>query len=133
LRYCRSRFFTFLCFMQKLSGISSGKNNKSCRIFHSESNKVGCAFFLFCYYFIWILQESAKWLYYLRCGFAVNHLDFLQIHNRALLLRISPQKFSLPRNVAPGAVAGAARRNPASSPASASERGREKGLQPPRA
>jgi hypothetical protein len=33
LRYCRSKFFTFLFFMQKLSGTSSGKNNKSCRIF----------------------------------------------------------------------------------------------------
>jgi hypothetical protein len=33
LRYCRSRFFTFLFFMQKLSRTSSCKNNKCCRIF----------------------------------------------------------------------------------------------------
>jgi hypothetical protein len=32
--------------MQKLSGTSSGKNNKSCGIFHHESNKIGFAFFL---------------------------------------------------------------------------------------
>jgi hypothetical protein len=47
LRYCRSRFFTFVFFMQKLTGISSGKNNKSCRIIHHESNKIGFAFFRF--------------------------------------------------------------------------------------
>jgi hypothetical protein len=45
LRYGRSRVFTFLFFMQKLSGNSSGKNNKSCRIFHSEANKIGFALF----------------------------------------------------------------------------------------
>jgi hypothetical protein len=33
--------------MQKLLGTSSGKNNKSCRIFHNESNKFGFAFFWF--------------------------------------------------------------------------------------
>jgi hypothetical protein len=46
LRYCRSRFFTFVFFMQKLSGISSGQNNKSCRTFHHEPNKISFAFFL---------------------------------------------------------------------------------------
>jgi hypothetical protein len=29
--------------MQKLSGTSSGKNNKSCGTFHRESNKIGFA------------------------------------------------------------------------------------------
>jgi hypothetical protein len=32
--------------MQKLSGTSSGKNNKSCRICHNEANNIGIAFFL---------------------------------------------------------------------------------------
>jgi hypothetical protein len=45
LRYCRSRFFTFLFLMQKLSGTTSGKTNESCRIFHHESNKIEFAFF----------------------------------------------------------------------------------------
>jgi hypothetical protein len=45
LRYCRSSVFTFVFFKQKVTGISSGKNNKGCRIFHNESNKIGLAFF----------------------------------------------------------------------------------------
>jgi hypothetical protein len=44
--------FHICIFMQKLSGISSGKNNKSCRIIHNGSNKIGIAFFLFFYDFI---------------------------------------------------------------------------------
>jgi hypothetical protein len=60
LRDCRSRFFTFIFFVQKLFGTSSGKNNKSCRIFHKESNKIGFAFFSFFYNFLRNLQESAK-------------------------------------------------------------------------
>jgi hypothetical protein len=46
--------------MQKLTGISSGKNNKSCRIFHIESNKIGFEFFRFFYNFLRNLQETAK-------------------------------------------------------------------------
>jgi hypothetical protein len=46
--------------MQKLTGISSGKNNKSCRIIHHESNKTGFTFFwLFCD-FLRNLQETGK-------------------------------------------------------------------------
>jgi hypothetical protein len=56
--------------MQKLSGTSSVKNNKSCEIFHHESNKIGFAFFLFFYEFLRHLQESAKWFYYLSYQFA---------------------------------------------------------------
>jgi hypothetical protein len=44
LRYSRSRVFTFLFFMLKILGNSSVKNNKSCRIFRSEYNKIGFAF-----------------------------------------------------------------------------------------
>jgi hypothetical protein len=47
LRYCRSRVFTLVFFMQQLAGISSGKNNRSCGIFHHESNKIGFTFFWF--------------------------------------------------------------------------------------
>jgi hypothetical protein len=70
LRYCRSSFFTFVFFMQKLSGISSGKNNKGCRIFHNESNKIGFAFLCFFYDFLRNLQETAKSLYYWSYPFA---------------------------------------------------------------
>jgi hypothetical protein len=46
--------------MQKLTGISSGQNNKSCRIIHHESNKIGRAFFCFFYDFLRNLQETGK-------------------------------------------------------------------------
>jgi hypothetical protein len=45
LRYCRSRFFTFVFFMQKLTKTSSGNNYKSCGIFHHKSNKIDFTFF----------------------------------------------------------------------------------------
>jgi hypothetical protein len=71
--------------MQKLSGNSSSKNNKCCSVFHHESYKIGFAFFWIFYDFLWILQESTKWLYYLRCGFADRPLEklwFSQIYPR---------------------------------------------------
>jgi hypothetical protein len=51
-------------------------------IFHSETKKIEFAFFWFSYDFLCILQESAKWLYYLRFTFAAGSLEsfrFLQI------------------------------------------------------
>jgi hypothetical protein len=60
--------------MQKLSGTSSGKNNKSCRIFHIESNKIGFSFFWFFYVFLRILQDSAKQQQYWRFTFATRPL-----------------------------------------------------------
>jgi hypothetical protein len=62
--------------MQKLSATSSGKNNKSCGIFHHESNKIGFAFFWFFYYFLRNLQESAEALYYWSFRFLPRPLDF---------------------------------------------------------
>jgi hypothetical protein len=56
--------------MQKLSRISSGKNNKSCRIFHRESKKISFAFFRFFYDFLRNLQETGKSLYYWSYPFA---------------------------------------------------------------
>jgi hypothetical protein len=84
LRYCRSRFFTFLFFMQKLTGISSGQNNKSCSIIHNGSNKIGFTFFRFFYDFLRNLQESANSLYYFSCAFAGRPLE------RKLSLQCSP-------------------------------------------
>jgi hypothetical protein len=51
LRYNRSRFFTFLFFMQTLSGNGLNKFNKSCSALHQESSKIGVAFFRFLYNF----------------------------------------------------------------------------------
>jgi hypothetical protein len=70
LRYCRSRLFTFVFFMQKLSGTSSGKNNKRWGTFHHEYNKIGFAFFWFFCDFLYNLQETGKSFYYLSYPFA---------------------------------------------------------------
>jgi hypothetical protein len=56
--------------MQKLSGTSSGENNKSCGIFHHKSKNIEFAFFWFFYDFLHNLQESAKALYYFSYQFA---------------------------------------------------------------
>jgi hypothetical protein len=72
LRYCRSRFFTFVFFMQKLTGISSGQNNKSCRIIHHESKKIGFTFFCD---FLRNLQESGNHFYYWSSPFAAGTLE----------------------------------------------------------
>jgi hypothetical protein len=79
LRYSRSSFFTFLFCMPKILGNSSGKNNKSCRIFHKESSKIGFAFFWFFYDFLWIFKVSAKAIYYLRLRFTGRPLELLSL------------------------------------------------------
>jgi hypothetical protein len=75
LRYHRSRFFTFLFFMPKLSGNSLDKFNKSCIALHQTSRKVDFAFFRFFYDFLETLQESAIWQYYWRCTFTPGTLQ----------------------------------------------------------
>jgi hypothetical protein len=52
--------------MPKISENSSDKNNKSCGIFHNESNKIEFAFFWIFYDFLRILQVSTIPNYYLR-------------------------------------------------------------------
>jgi hypothetical protein len=54
--------------------MQTGKNNKSCRIFHNRSNKIEFAFFWNYHDFIRNLQESAKHLHYLRFTFAPGSL-----------------------------------------------------------
>jgi hypothetical protein len=85
LRYCRPLFFTFVLFVQKLSGISSCKNNKSCRIFHHESKKMVLRFsdFSTIFYAIYKKQES---------HFTIG----------VTLLQGGPQKESFSCNVVPG-------------------------------
>jgi hypothetical protein len=101
--------------MQKLSGTSSGKNNKSCRIFHLQSNKIGFAFFQFYYDFIWILQDSTKQQYYLRITFAAGSWKVLDSYKYAPGSRKTPWKLLIPCNVVLRAAAGAGGEIPASS------------------
>jgi hypothetical protein len=61
--------------MQKLKGISSGQNNKSCRIIHPESKKICLAFFLFFCDFLLNLQESANLFNYWSYLFAIRTLE----------------------------------------------------------
>jgi hypothetical protein len=75
LRYCRSRVFTFVFFMLKLKGISSGQNNKSCSIIHKGSNKIDLAFFWFFCDFLRNLQESANLFTYWSYLFAIKTLE----------------------------------------------------------
>jgi hypothetical protein len=70
--------------MQKLTGIGSGKNNKSCWIFHHKYNKIGFEFFWFFYDFLRILQLSAKALILFKNHFAVRPLKFSEVHNYTL-------------------------------------------------
>jgi hypothetical protein len=94
--------------MQKLSRISSGQNNKSCRIIHHESKKIGFAFFRFFCDFLRNLQESANPKYYLSCDFVDRPLIPFDSYAEAPTLQLTPWKETQPCNVTPmGAVAGA--------------------------
>jgi hypothetical protein len=57
--------------MQKLKGISSDQNNKSCRIIHHKPKKIGFTFFC---NFLCNLQESATHFYYWSGAFAAGSL-----------------------------------------------------------
>jgi hypothetical protein len=84
--------------MQKLSATTPGKNNKSCGIFHNESNKIDFAFFWFSYNFLHNVQESAKALYYFRFIFAAGPWKVLDSYIYTLTLQIGPQQNSNPCN-----------------------------------
>jgi hypothetical protein len=73
--------------MQKLTGISSGKNNKSCRIFHHKPNKLVLHFSDFYTIFYTIYKNQPNHKYYL-----------------SYPLQKDPRKDSLLCNVAPGAA-----------------------------
>jgi hypothetical protein len=82
----------------KILGTSSGKNNKSCRIFHAESNKIWLAFF----WFFTILYEFSKFQqllkHYLRNFSRLGPWKFKIPYRKALGLRIDSQKEFAPRN-----------------------------------
>jgi hypothetical protein len=61
--------------MQKLTGISSGQNNKSCSIIQHESNKISFVFFRFFCDSLRNLQESGNHFYYWSSPFAAGTLE----------------------------------------------------------
>jgi hypothetical protein len=83
-RYNRSRFFTIVFCMQKLSGKSMAMLCKSCMTVHTESNKIGLALFLFFCNFLRIFKDSATTLYYLRIQLSHRPLELFS------LLQIGP-------------------------------------------
>jgi hypothetical protein len=56
--------------MQKLTGISSGKNNKSCGIIHNEPKKIVLHFSGFSTIFYAIYKKQPKHIYHLSYPFA---------------------------------------------------------------
>jgi hypothetical protein len=113
LRYHRSRFFTFIFFMPKLSGNSLDKFNKSCIALHQTSRKVDFAFFRFFYDFLETLQESAIWLYYWRCTFTLGTLQRTKASHSCPWFTEKPSERFGACNVALGHGGGAARPIPA--------------------
>jgi hypothetical protein len=97
--------------MQKLTGISSGQNNKSCGIIHSGSNKIGFAVLRFFYDFIRNLQETGKSLLLFELPFCRED------PGKSLGVAMQPL----------GAVAGAGGPITVSSPPSLAREGRGKG------
>jgi hypothetical protein len=88
LRYCRSRFFTFIFFMQKLSGTSLGKNNKSCSIFTMNPTKLSLHFSEFATIFYAIYKNHQNIDSLLHQG----PWNFSAIHRYALTLHETPWK-----------------------------------------
>jgi hypothetical protein len=79
--------------MPKILGNSSDKNDKSCRIFHSEFNKIRFAFFRFFYDFIRIFKVSAK-------------LEETDLQTDPRISQTDPRDENLECNWVPSAMAG---------------------------
>jgi hypothetical protein len=104
-------FFTFLFFILKISRIKPCEYNKSCSIFHHESNKIEFAIFWNFYDFLRILQVSANCKHYWSFFLRRSPWKFLQIHNHTLTSQKTPQKNYKPCNVVPGHRPAAVRPN----------------------
>jgi hypothetical protein len=101
--------------MLKLLGNNSGKNNKSCSIFHLKSNKIQIAFLRFFYDFLRNLQESAKLVYYLRITFATRPLTVLDsLRIGPCVCNQDPGKNGEDAIGSPGVAGGGSGKNPAS-------------------
>jgi hypothetical protein len=98
--------------MPKILGNRLGKNNKSCRIFHNESNKIEFAFFLISYDLLRILQDSAKGQTLFKNQCSQGSLRLSSIH-RCVPGSRNPRKNRFLPMSPQGVEGGAVRRNPA--------------------
>jgi hypothetical protein len=109
--------------MPKIFGNSSVKNNKSCRIFHNEHNKIWFTFFwIFCD-LIWILQKSALHIYYLRTKLRSSPWKIFGFTSIPLIHRWAPGNNWGHAIGSPGAAGGGLAKIPAGSPVLAAEKG----------
>jgi hypothetical protein len=92
--------------MQKLSGTSSGKNNKSCGVFYHESKKTRFAFFWFFYDFLRNLQESATYTLLFENHFARRSLGRIGILPKCPWFALRPSERICPLQLGPRAPAG---------------------------
>jgi hypothetical protein len=92
LRYLRSMFFTFLFFMPKILGNSSGKHNKSCRIFTTNPTKLSLHFSesSTIFYVFYKIQPKVK--HYLRIKFHRGPWNFLAFTDIPSTLTIRPMQ-----------------------------------------
>jgi hypothetical protein len=76
--------------MQKLSGNSSGKNNKSCRFFHQQSTKLGLHYseFSTVFYAFYKNQQIGNTIE--DSNFPSGHWNYSKPHNHALSLLSGP-------------------------------------------
>jgi hypothetical protein len=94
--------------MLKLTGISSGQNNKSCGIFHPESNNIGFTFFRFFCDFLRNLQETAKTQVLFKNHFARRSLETSDSYEYTLAFAVRPLELKGASQCAPWRPAGAA-------------------------
>jgi hypothetical protein len=80
--------------MQKLKGISSGQNNKSCGIIRCESNKIGLTFFWCFCDFLRKLQVSAKSQVLFKNHFARRSLETSGSYEHSLAFAVGPLKLN---------------------------------------
>jgi hypothetical protein len=100
LRYSRFRVFTFLFFMPKILGSSSGKNNKSYRIFHNEFNKLGLHFSVFFIFYMDFTKITKSHILF-ENQTSLRPLECFRVHKHTLNSQVSPWKQLGTRNWVP--------------------------------
>jgi hypothetical protein len=115
LSYGRSRYFTILFFILKISRNRTCENNKSCSIYHRESYKIGFVFseFYTIFYTFYKNQQNCNTIedVVLRLG----PCNFSESHTSALRSHKTPRKDLGVCNGVPGRGRRRARRNSGSS------------------
>jgi hypothetical protein len=122
LRYNRSRFFTFLFFIPKILGNSSGKNNKVVEFFSWSPTKLGLHFYEFStiFYGFYKIQHL--------------HLDLGEtvLRTGPRISQTGPRDGKLDCNWVPGAMAGGGSSIPARGRLGSAGKGRGSGVGSPR-